>query len=240
MAAVAPPWTRGLSLSWRPALRFYERRFEILRTLDDAGVLAAFKVEEDEIDARLTGGHQLSVDSDGLRLDLFGQGADPDPTWEHVEMVSARIEPKQIRSTTTRFQHVIALDLSFADAIAACRERLFPMPALADVSYQDFALLVDFAGTDDMNAQAEFGVIRAHEVPARLSRRAGRMGAPGPVAGPPWEPKDFGEVSLFVDSRWRLGKAVDREDVHDLKAFWDLTCNRATEFADALYETIIK
>ncbi len=67
------PWTQSLAVRWGPALTFYRRHVEILD--DNDKVLRAFRVGEDQIDARILTGHELSVGRNGLSLEIFGQDA---------------------------------------------------------------------------------------------------------------------------------------------------------------------
>ena len=234
---MAVPWTQTLSLNWRPALRFYEERVGILRTLDDDGVLAAFRVDADRIDARFGDGHSLKVEQSGMTLQLFGLDADLDPLWDYVMLVCNRVQPARIRGVEGEFQHIVGLDLSFEQAVARGHERLYSLPPSDAISYGDWALLMDMTCSDGRSGQVEFGIIRNNEAPRRLTRASSRMGTldRGPQQ---WSGVEFPEVGLFSDSRWSPSAPLESGEFDQLRAFWDAASSSAGELVDALYEKI--
>ncbi len=235
MRVVAAPWTQALSMSWRPALKFYEERVAILRAMDAKGALKAFKVRADRIDARLENGHALTVQSDGVTLELFGRDADLDSVWEFVMIVFDSVEPMQVSDVHAQFQHLVALDMPFERAVATGHERFFSLPSIAGTEFGDWALLADLVGAGGMEGQVEFGIIRGAEAPERLTRAVGRTMSLGPGARR-WNLDDFPEVSLFADSRWsHHGTPIAAEKPDDLRAFWDAASKQATDLVDALY-----
>src|SRR5438094_674623 len=69
--------------------------------------------------ARILSGHELSVSQNGLSLEIFGQDADVDEVWSFVERAVQKVSPAQMGGVATQFQHVIPIDLDYAEAKAA-------------------------------------------------------------------------------------------------------------------------
>lgn len=56
IAVSVQPWSMTIAVSWRTTLRFYERRYEITREIEDQLGLAAFMHDEDLVGALLPTG----------------------------------------------------------------------------------------------------------------------------------------------------------------------------------------
>jgi hypothetical protein len=236
------PWTQTLSLHWRAALPFYAERVAILEEFDHLKALRAFRVGVDQIDARILDGHELSVRFNGLSLQIFGQDADVDEVWRFLTIAVEKVSPGVMGGASTQFQHLVALDLPYDDAVPAARDAF--LAPLAGEEVQDFALLVNLPGSGDApgnhGPSVEFGVIHRNEAELRLSRVVGRIREDATTQLPPsqrWETKDFPETGLYAVSGWSEG--VGSADLADIRGYLESTRGRAGEFVECLYEKMI-
>jgi hypothetical protein len=226
---VAVPWTHLLEMRWRPALEFYEERTAILRCLDNEKLLGAFRVQANQIDARLTKrGHALRVRQSGLILELLGQDADLELGWNCVVTALQKIKPKSVH-VHSRYQHLEPLDGPFDATVRAARERFLLVPDGEEIV--DWAMIVNLPG----QATAEFGIIRDDEAIDRLTRDAGSMGESEGVQNGAgfWRSAAFPEVGLFIDSDWPEIRVGD--EPQEARDAWGTQLRRATEFADNVY-----
>jgi hypothetical protein len=232
-------WTQSLSLRWRPELRFYEKRVEILRTLEEEGFLRAFRVHESAIDARLFDSRDaLSVRQDGLVLHLRRSDSDLDRALRAVEISLSTLSPSQPRQRSASFQFLTPVDMEFEAAVRQAYGGALGSLRTGSIDVSDWAFLVDL--TDDgTTGQIEFGIVRAEEVPLRLSLTVGRIdrefdreSQPPPYAG---GPEEFAPVSLFADlwlAREGGGDAVTlREEV---PGFWQTARDEAGNLVSTL------
>ena len=136
------PTTQIIRLSWRPELRFYERRIAVLRELDDRGLLRAFRVGNNHVETQLTAGsNQLRFSQGGLNLLLVGEVDSHAAAWDAMQLVVDQIQPKRYGEAQGEFQFVLPLDLDFEQAIERGYSRLFT--GLSGGSWWDWALLAD-------------------------------------------------------------------------------------------------
>lgn len=233
-------WAQSISLWWRPELRFYEERIDILRSLEERGYLRAFRVQENFIDARLFDSRdRLSVRQDGLELHLDRPDADVDRAWEAVEIGLSAVEPRQPRTVVATFQHLTGLDMGFEEAVARAYGSVFGTLGTDSIKLGDWAVLVDVSMNGGASGQIEFGIVRADEVPDRLSRAAGRIGSrqaePRDVPGP----EAFEDVSMFADF-WLSDSLVPGEGFgSEAQRFWHTARSEAGKLVTTLGKTLI-
>jgi hypothetical protein len=230
------PWTQALWLFWRPRLTFYERRIEFLRVLDERKELVSFSVEETNITAEVDRGLSLTLEEGSLHLRV-GAG-DRRALIEPAKLALDMVAPDRFRQMILTTQHVFPVD---ADYTAARQIAIATTLGQAARSHplSDFALLLDgvprsFAG----EFHAEFGVVSATELPARLARRIGRMSVHAPTeADDQWADRPLPDVALFTDSAWvaRPDPTPDRIDWID---FWETALEDANMFADELWSPV--
>jgi len=237
---VLVPWTQALVLQWRPELRFYEVRYKILRRLEDAGVLRAFRVANDSIDARTTQGYQLSVQQHRASLVVPSPTADAEGAWSMLATAFNEIQPSRVRSVEVLLQHLLPLQLGFEEAVAAGQERLLALPAAGELIHGDWAVLVDgqIEG-EEVSIQTEFGIVRAEEVPARLARSVGRIRGPQGAPAGPVDPSLISPVSLFADSAWERSLDGSEDPLGDTRKFWTTSLARAGRLVQGLHHRLI-
>jgi len=176
---VAAPWTQNIRITWRPELRFYERRIDLLRELEDLGHLRAFRVTDTGVEARLFDSmHILAVRSNGVMLRFLGpEESHTADAWDTLTRAIAAMEPQSIIEMSAAYQHLAPLTMTFEEALAQSYKTFLTQPG-GELVLGDWAMLVDVDKVGDVpaNGQIEFGIVRAREVPDRLSHRAGRPG----------------------------------------------------------------
>ncbi len=215
------PYTQSIELTWRPELRFYERRVSILQSFDDRGMLRAFRFQENFVEARLFESRDLlRVGQGGLELQLSAPSADPGRAWSAVELALSSIEPKQPRNVVASFQHLAPLDLPFGVAIERAYGSILCPLDTPGIHFGDWAVLVDFdmPGHPAASGQVEFGIIRAHEAEERLTRSVSRTGFQRRQASDDWD--GFADVSLFSDGKITIAADPAVNLAEEAPKFW--------------------
>jgi hypothetical protein len=239
------PWTQGLSIYWRPELSFYEKRVDLLKAFEEQGVLRAFRVEENSVDAQLFASRdRLTVRQDGLDLRLLALGADQGRALDALDIALRSIRPRSPWRLSYTSQYIIGLDLDLEAAVGQAYGRL--VGDLNDPSggcFGDWAVLVDLEfGDFPSSGQVEFGLIAAEEAPGRLSRNAGRMGGSGRSDPDLWGGVEFPEVALFVDGRadqMLQQGSPDGSFVATARNFWNASAARLGELAEGLHSKLL-
>jgi hypothetical protein len=234
-----PPqlWVQGASVRWRPDFRFYEARTRFLSRLDEKGLIRAWRVEEEEVSARLRDAdHEALLDSGGITV--IGTTLEPDIERLIFAAEAAIKEVGIPRLTTMRvqFEYIYPLEGSY-DEIRIESARRF-LGSLADLRITDYAVLLDGQRSDlSYEYKLEFGIVSRTEIPLRLSRLIGRMRGEGEQQSLP-RSLNFSklpEVALFADMSWRYAQApVASEAGGALRELW----TNGRREADALLEQI--
>ncbi len=223
---VPEPFTQSLTLSWLPELRFFERRYEILRALQDRGDMWAFHASDTGIQARLFDlDHQLTVRQHNASLHLLAPAPQADRAWDVFAFAVTAIQPRQAQTMALTFQFVEPLPLDFDAAIRIAHSSLVHIPGTDAIQAGDWALLVDLSVSEPEGAdgQTEFGIIKATETAPRLRRDISRVTmaeAPTMVADQ-WEDAQFAPVSLFVDVTFRAPASPGAGMLDALHGFWN-------------------
>jgi hypothetical protein len=234
-----PPqlWVQGASVRWRPDFRFYEARTRFLSRLDEKGLIRAWRVEEEEVSARLRDAdHEALLDSSSITV--IGTTLEPDIERLIFAAEAAIKEVGISRLTRMRvwFQYLYPLEGSYDEVRIESARRL--LGSFADLKITDYALLLD-GRRDDLSYeyQLEFGIVSRTEIPLRLSRLIGRIRGGERQQSLP-RSLDFSklpEVALFADMNWRYAQVpVPNEAAGALRELWA----GGRREADALLERI--
>jgi hypothetical protein len=218
-------------LEWRPELRFFERRYEILRTLEERGDMWAFHAEEELIQARLFDTHhQLAVRQRSASLHLLTPEPQTDRAWTALEFAVNTIQPKQAHNMALTFQFVDPLAVDFDAAMRRGYGTILRVPGTTIIRPDDWAVLADLKLRDPKegktewgSGQTEFGIVSAAEVPSRLRRNIGRVSLverPA-LSGNEWDDAEFAPVSLFVDVTFRAPAISGSGTLSALRTFWN-------------------
>jgi hypothetical protein len=242
---VQAPWTQNVTLGWRPELRFYQERVAILKTLEDRGLLKAFRVGSDRVDGRLVDdAHELSINESSLTLRVrtpFGGPELWERMWEAADYAVKRIGPARYHRISVAFQHVVELPLAFEEAVRRGYDRLFGGAAGSPIPFGDWAYLTNLA-LDEPPAYGytEFGIVEAEELPDRLSRAVGRTYGSGREGGYSWRADMFKEVSLFADTS--LQSNVDEVGTETFlsraRYVWEESSRQVGTFVTKLHERL--
>lgn len=197
------PWTRRFAFSWPQNISFFEHRYEVLRELEDQGLLRQLRVAEDRIALRLgDANHELVF---GVRS-VEGSLLQPDGDWDRIvgalKLVLQALKPKHLLRPEIKFQWLVELDGDYDKLRSEAAIHLF---GAAGASMTDWSVLVDGKIEDpEGEFQAEFGILNASEAPARLARLIGRAGRStrGDRDAPPptqWQASKLPPVGWFYD-----------------------------------------
>jgi hypothetical protein len=222
-------WTQRLSISWRQNIGFFERRYDVLRDIEQKGLLRRFIDGHNEMAVRLQGPHQLvTFRSEGMDLSMLRPDADIDVMRAAADAICDALEPKMQGFPLFRFQWLIPCTSSYDEARRLAADAF--VGAAHPAAVTDFALLLDGKCEkpfDDWHL--ELGILDAAEAPRRLARGADDS-QPGL-----WRPEDLPPVAILCDVR--LGRIqLGPDDIVEsvFSAF-----ESARETADRLMSSIL-
>lgn len=235
--AVAP-WTHRASFSWRQNVGFFEHRYEILRTLEDKGLLRRFNDRGDKMAVRLQGPHQLVIfGEDDLYIGLFRPDALMDVARAAVQVICDALQPQLTGNHDFDFQWLEAWDRPYDQARLATSEAFLGKDHPANLI--DFALVVDAKFDPPFDdGHVEFGIVDASEAPMRLTR--GAIGAEEPQDAPRslWGADELPPVAIFSDIHLDAGGPLDESA--DIVASMFATFEKARDTADALRASLLR
>lgn len=238
------PFTQSLTLRWIPELRFFERRYEILKTLQDRGDLWAFQAHERVVQARLFDlAHQLSIGQNSASLHLLTPDAELKRAWGTLELAVQTLEPRQPSGMAVTFQFVEPLETDFDAAVRQAHATTVKIPGTESIRPDDWAVLLDLKLSEPEGGigQTEFGIVRAREVATRLRREVGRvsMAQTPSIEHDEWETNEFAPVSLFADVTFSAPAVPGTDALDALKAFWDALRVEAGTFVTGLKKQLV-
>jgi hypothetical protein len=194
-----PLWTQRISLSWRQNIGFFERRYEVLRILEQQGLLRRFRESNDRISVRLQGAHQLLVyGSDGLTLAALRPEADLTVLRAAMEVVCDALEPEPTGYPVFGFAWLIPCVTTYEEARATAVDVFIGAGHPGRIT--DFALMLDGKFDEPFDDfQLELGIVETEEIPGRLAgsveSKVRRVDAPPAL----WRPEDLPDVAVFCD-----------------------------------------
>jgi hypothetical protein len=192
-------WTQRTRVSWKQNVSYFEHRYEVLRTLEDAGLLRRFQSKGDRISMRLGGAHQImSFGPGGFSMADLNPSLDEGVTRAAAEVVCSALKPELVGRPSFGIQSLVPIAMPYDDARRTAGEALLPdLPS----EVRDFALLLD--GTSEQppgEYRLEIGILEAAEAPERLSRAVGRITTRDDETPPfLWQPSELPDVALFCD-----------------------------------------
>ena len=231
------PFTQRMNLAWRPALGFFERRYEVLRTLEDDGLLRSFQVRENRISVRLGDPlHVLVFGPESAEVMLLGPDGEFERLMSALETVLRTIRPAGSTRIVIGAQWLERLEIPYKDARHAAASRILGEDG--DITDRDFALLTSGELSEPRVAfDLEIGVVEAAEIPQRLARQAGRIGKVAPEVPPSlWPTESLPDVALFADSTWRPESPINEPTLDEIRSTWDATVMAATLTISNVFE----
>jgi hypothetical protein len=215
------PVTQRLNVSWRPEVRFLERRLELLRQLDDEGLVQSFSVDGADVLIRVTGRyHEIRFGPSGLGIRLGDPDFDPEVIQGVVTKIFECFDPEVLGQIRADLQFLEALSISYEQARALGGQVLFDASD-SDVEITDWAVLLnpEFGATHRWAGALEFGVVSNQEAEVRLARKVGRLDQPFP--GPVSQRIEVPEVGFFADCQLQSSSAIgSNEPLQELLAAW--------------------
>jgi hypothetical protein len=212
--------------------------------LEQAGLLQAFRVTEDSVDAQLPDWRWLSVGPSGLTANILAERDDPGEVWTLIEAAMEVVGPRQYSHARVSYQHVRELPFAFDEAVALGHSRLFAALSTEEVSLDDWALLSYFniVGPPEARGAVEFGIVQRHELPQRLDRSTGRSTGMLHLGSREWQPQEFKDVSLFADSDLTCTAQPGRESafLEDAGRFWATSRAQMTRLIEGLGTKLIE
>jgi hypothetical protein len=231
------PRSTVVDLRWRPCLAFYEHGVEVLRFLDNAGLLRQFKVEKDHVNARLTTGTDLRVGVLGVTFTAPAGSLPVDAVRLIVNHIAQELQPADLEAKIIlAYLEPLRWDLTYEHACMAATAAWLPGVASAAAAYDSATLIDGRSQRYDIRFQAEFGIVDADQIPARLARALGnRIG--GPVMSMADQAGlDVPPLAVFVDSSWFPQDAPG--DADDLTDWVSRVLGEATEEAAHLTSSL--
>jgi hypothetical protein len=236
------PWAQHFEVRWPPALAFFERRYEVLRKFDDAGLLRAFGIGEDRIEVRLGDpNHLLAFMPVGMSLSALKPNADLERMHRAADLVLDCLAPDRLANPRASFQWIAPSSGSAYDAArSAAASRALGEAAMG--RYTDFAAVID-GRIDELGVtyHLEAGVAEAEEIPFRLARAAGHLRGPGRAARQDtpeslWPADSLPKFALFCTSEWTLDDPVQADGWAGAAATFDAVRNAAGTTVDAIFK----
>jgi len=239
-------WALEVGLAWDPELRFYERKYQIIHSLQDLGLAVAFRAgESSEIGVRLGDqNHELVMSVQGIRVAGSGPDADIDRLIRASSLALEEVRPKTLHRMWIRLAYVVPIDEEYDAARRACGRAVLGGLA-ADLALRDFATILDGVTRDDeMSFTCEFGVVSAAEVPDRLARRVGQIAAAHGRSGTDvvWKAFRPPPVALFVDTHFVPAQVYPSPETPSwevLKSWLSAAQDESTRLVDKLRTRVL-
>jgi hypothetical protein len=237
-------WTQHIALSWPNSLAFYERRYDILRSFEERGLLRFFRHAEQRIDVRLGDtDHLLSFGAASMTLSALKPNADLERLSSAGRIVVEAIAPSRLSNLTASMQWVgPSYGRNYDQARAAAAENTLGEPA--DGRYVDFAAVVD-GQTTQSNAtyHLEAGVAHAAEVARRLNTAFVRIRGPGQggnIDAPPslWPAESLPPFALFCNSTWNLPNDLSVSGWDDADGHFESVRKAAAQIVDSIFKAL--
>src|SRR5262245_10703833 len=108
------PVTQHFALSWKPKVRYWERRLEPLRVFEERQELASFNVQRPEVVARIANRYQeVRYGSVGVSVWAADQEVDLERIFGALKTVFDVFEPGELGSARANFQFLIPVSADY-------------------------------------------------------------------------------------------------------------------------------
>ena len=215
-------WAQEARLLWRPELRFYEKRTELLRRFEQADCLKAFRWTDQSISAMLDAHADMEISSRSATLRVMSPRTVLSDVRRSLESVIDTLKPTEVTLNRLRLAVLIPLDRDFLETAASTGAII--EPALApEARPADWSVLLDgHSVTTGFSFQVEYGVIRQEEAIPRLARRYARISPEQPMPSPELlDDADLPDCALFLDWSWDVRNPLDDDVPASLSGTWD-------------------
>jgi hypothetical protein len=237
-------WTQHVGLHWPNSLAFFERRYEILRSLDERGLLRFFRHGDQRIDVRLGDtDHLLSFGAASMTLSALKPKADLERLATAGGIVIEAIAPSHLSNLTASLQWIGPSHRSDYDqARSGAAETVLGKPARG--RYLDFAAVIDGSiPQSNTTYHLEAGVAHAAEIAVRLNRAfvlVRGAGQGGNIDAPPslWPAESLPSFALFCNSTWELAKDLSVPGWDDAASHFESVRKAAPQIVDSIFSTL--
>lgn len=241
-------WTQHLQLLWRPELRFYEQRTELLRRLERADLLDAFRWTDQSIGARVGEHADIEVSSRSATLRILSPRTVVRDVRQSLELTVKTIEPAEVTLNKLRLAVVVPLDRDFTQT-TACTGGVVEPALEPEALPVDWSVLLDGQSTTTgFSFQVEYGVIRHEEAAPRLEMKYARIPV---ISGQPILPGllddvDLPDCAFFLDWSWDVRSPLEDDLAASLAGTWDMvvqetrTLSRKLQSRLGLVEAILE
>jgi hypothetical protein len=236
------PWTQSLRVGWKPELHFFETRTEVLRELEEADSLIAFRWGENFIGARIGQSQLIELTSYGAHLLVAGPDADASAAHRALKSALDLIKPTDIEVVGATLRFLLPLVENYDEARRRTADHVIKL-VMPDEGITDWSVLLD-GHCAELGApfQIEFGVVENREALERIAGTVGRVHV-GPSADVPvdfWRPEAFPAVAVFMAMSWlpwggSLGTVGGYDDV---ASQWAALVAEGDRMANKVYQQL--
>jgi hypothetical protein len=207
------PVTQQFSLSWKPEIRFFERRLDPLKRFEEQGRAHSFSVRPADISVHIDSRYQeIRYGSSGLTIRIADAQADAKAAFEAASEVFRIFEPSQIGLGRVNLQFLDALEGDYDELRLRWGAKFVSPPE--GISISDWALLINpdvLATQPQWGGAMEFGVVQGDEAAPRLAREVGKLS--NEEIGEPSDRLELPEVAFFADANFAsVGAIADGDD----------------------------
>ncbi|MFE5644453.1 hypothetical protein [Rhodococcus sp. NPDC056516] len=213
------PTTRTVRCAWdHPCFRLYDRRGELLSMLYESDVLKGTRSAGDSLILELSDNRTAIVGLEEMQIFEVLPSAESSAVTDTFVVLSQIVEVLGVQQVLPSFdfQHLVSWDGVEEPATAFMAATAAIMDESIELGLFDFALLVDGLSRTGWAFQAEFGVIEASDVAARLSRKIGRFSSSFAGKESMFAGRSDAPVSTFVDSTWSDPRRVAYGTIDDV------------------------
>lgn len=235
------PWSQTLVMAWRPALRYHEQRYAVLRQLTEASTVAAFRVQVEDVGARLAD-HELELSATGLSLHLTKPDVDLAAAEQTLRITLELIDPTITRLTFV-VQYLAPLGGPYDEMRSTAAESLVGA-WVEGVTLRDCATVFDAVVTldDAWSVHVEAGVLAQAEIPQRFSvpLAAAPQVAPSSSTLQNLAGADLPETAYYAGFHWTTPlRSDDRLDASRILAQRGLVDERGQVLAGMLRKGLL-
>jgi hypothetical protein len=228
-------WTQRAAISWKQNIGFFEHRYDVLRDIEQKGLLRRFQDRPSQTAVRLQGPHQVvTFGAEGVFFGLFKPDADLGVVRAAVEAVCNALEPELTGFPVFNFKWLNPCEMSYDKARDVVATALVGKHNPGHVT--DFAVVLDGkfeAPFDDYHL--EIGVVEAAETPHRLA--SGLSRGENERDSPPglWSVEQLPPVAVFCEVELDRSKLDPGDTVEDIFSAF----GSARDLADGLMSSVL-
>lgn len=223
-------WTQRVEVLWRSELGFFEKRTELLRELEDAGLLAQFRWTVDDVTVRIGQFEGITIGLAGATCFVTSPKVTSDRVRAALRMVLNSLQPRDVLLHNVHVRRFAEIDdvPKQAQLVSAAQLVTGWMPSATPT---DWALLMDGQSRSAPGQfQVEFGVVSREEANIRLSRQIGRVGPHEVPFGP--DLAGLLDSAFFFDWNWTTAATAEAEPFTEIVNMWDAIIEETAKLSE--------